>query len=275
MTKEDIELSAVSEYINSSLSLSSVAKKYGYTGGWLLKKLNAKGIRPRGRADWKLNVEKETLACQYYRDNMPVKEIASKFSISRRTVTEWIKKNGIRPLNYNERLGVTQELKQHAVKLYVDDKLNCCEISKIIGFSHRSILDWVKDVKRSASEIASISSFNGKKKGYGKKGWVETRFGQIRYDSSYERDRILMLDKDLSVISLKRCPYLIKYTDTNRYNPDFLVQYNDNSFVVEEVKPYQMLKLEKNISKFKAANSYLKTLNIPFIIVTQKEIYGK
>jgi hypothetical protein len=58
MTKEDIELSAVSEYINSSLSLSSVAKKYGYTGGWLLKKLNAKGIRPRGRADWKLNVEK-------------------------------------------------------------------------------------------------------------------------------------------------------------------------------------------------------------------------
>ena len=275
MTKENIELSAINDYINSRLSVSVVAGKYGFSGGWLLKKLKANGINPRGRSDWKIDTEKELLACQYYKDNMPVKEIAEKFSISRRTVTEWVKKNGIRPLNFNERLGVTAEIKQMAIKLYVDEKLNCCEISKIIGFSNRSILDWVKDVKRSSSEISAISSFKGKKNGYGKKGWLETRFGKIRYDSSYERDRILMLEKDSNVISLQRCPHLIKYTDTNRYNPDFLVGYNDDTFVVEEVKPYQMVMFEKNISKFNAANLFFKSLGINFIVVTQKEIYGK
>jgi predicted DNA-binding protein YlxM (UPF0122 family) len=275
MTKEDIEIQAINDYFNSRKSLLDVARNYGYTGSWLLKKLKARNIKTRNNSEWRIDKQKQMLACQYYKENMPVKEIASRLSISRRTVTEWLKNNGIRPLNFNERLGVTDDKKNIAKDLYINHNLNCVEISKIVGVSNRAVFDWIKDFKRSRSEISAILSMKGKKIGYGKKGRIETRFGELRYDSSYERDRIIMLEKDANVVNVSRCHYIIKYAENHTYNPDFIVEYANGDLVVEEIKPYELMNNEINTLKFNAAKPFFASLNIPFIIVTQKEIYGK
>jgi len=272
-TKE-IEKLAIDDYISSKKSLSDVAKVYGFTGGWLRKKLISNGIKPRGKSEWKVIEVNEYNACKDYKDGVGVKVLAKKYEVCRRTISDWLKKNNIKPLKNSDRLGITNDMKISARKMYQDEKLNCVEIAKLLGVSARSIFDWIRDIKRTRSEISCILSYKGKKKNYGKKGSIITKFGLIRYDSSYERDRINQLCNDENIISLNRCPYFIKYNNSN-YNPDFIIEYKCGCICIEEVKPLYMLTNEINIKKFESAKTFCIQKNILFSIITEKEIYGK
>ena len=265
---------AISDYLSSSSSLSNVASKYGFTGGWLRKVLIRNKIKVRGKSEWKVNQDNQKMCCIDYKNGMLVKDIASKYSVSRRTITEWLKTNGITPLKLNERMGITNDMKIKARGMYQNDNLNCVEIGKILKVSHNSVLDWVNDIKKTKSEISCILSQKGKKKSYGKRGTLNTKFGLIRYDSSFERDRIIQLCNNDNVISLSRCNYFIKYGDRN-YNPDFILKYKCGCVCVEEIKPIFMLKDETNIKKFMSATNFCLQHNILFSIITEKEIYGK
>ena len=273
MDKYEIEEIAIKEYVSSNESMSNIAKKYGYSGGWLLKNMSKRGIDRRGRSEWKLRKDDEKDACKDYQKGMLVKDISNKYKISRKTLTEWLKRNGITPLKFNQRLGITDEMKHRALDMYSKENLNCVEISKILGCSSRSVLDWVKDIKKTKSEISCIMSLKGKKKNYGKKGFVNTKFGVIRFDSSYERDRINQICENSEVVSLSRCPYLIKY-DTRNYKPDFLVKYKNGEVFIEEVKPIFMLNDSVNVMKFEKANIFCNQNNMFFKIITENEIYG-
>jgi transposase len=265
---------AISEYLSCNKSLIDVAKKYGYSGGWLNKHLKSRGIDRRGNSEWKINKGNELFACDDYANGLFVKDIAKKYGVSRKTITEWLKRNKVNTLTYSQRLGVTDEMKALARDLYINKKMNCVDISKIIKVSHRSILDWVKDVKRSKSEINCQLSLDGKKKTRGKRGLVNTIFGIIRHDSSYERDRIIQLCEDKNVEMLSRCNYFIKYENKN-YNPDFLVKYKCGCICIEEVKPLYMVNDPINKLKFKSAKDFCIQHNLLFKVITEKEIYGK
>jgi transposase len=271
---ENINDLAISDYLNSKESLSVVASKYGLTGGWLQKSLKSKGIERRGKSDWKVNEINQANACLDYNNGMEVLQIANKYFVSRRTISDWLKKNGIKPLTYSERLGITNDMKIKARVMYSESNMNCVDISKSLNVSCRSILDWVKDIKRTKSEVSVLMAIEGKKKTRGVQGYVETRFGKIRHDSSYERDRIIQLNTNDNVQSISRCDFFIKY-DHRNYNPDFNVTYKCGCVCVEEVKPLYMIKDETNLLKFRSAINYLKDKKILFKVVTEKEIYGK
>lgn len=266
--------SAINEYLSTKKSIAYIAAKYGYSYGWLHKHLKKSNVKRRGNSEWKLDDKKEKDACSDYKKGMLVKDIAKKYSVSRRTITDWLKRNDIKPMKLNERLGINNELKIKAIKLYNEDLLNCVEIGIIIGVSHRSIFEWIRNVKRSRSEISSMLAAKGKKKGYGRSGNLETRFGKLHYDSSYERDRLIQLSKDENVIDLKRFNGFIKY-GSNNYNPDFSIKYKCGCLVVEEVKPNFMLSNHINKSKFKAAAKYCSENGLIFRVVTENQIYGK
>jgi hypothetical protein len=165
-------------------------------------------------------------------------------------------------------------MKEKARAMYSDGNMNCVDISKELNVSCRSVLDWVKDIKRTKSETSVLMAIQGRKKTRGKHGYIQTRFGEIRHDSSYERDRILQLCNDDKVESISRCDFFIKY-DHRNYNPDFLIKYKCGCTCVEEVKPLFMVNDATNLLKFKSATKFLSEKKILFKIVTEKEIYGK
>lgn len=274
ISKIDIENKAILEYVNSKLSLKTIAQKYNYTGGWLRKVLLRNNIKPRGNSEFKVDVEKEKMAVNDYIKGDYLKDIANRYDVNRRTITEWVKKHGVKPLNFNERIGITKDMKVAAYKMYVDDLMNCQEIAKKLNVSGRSVLDWVWSVKRTKSEISCILSANGKKGGYGIKGTLETRFGLIRYDSTYERDRIIQHCDNENIVELGRCRIYMKY-DHRNYNPDFILKYKCGCSFIEEVKPLYKLSDETNIKKFNTAIEYCKNNNMIFAIITEKELYEK
>jgi hypothetical protein len=167
-------------------------------------------------------------------------------------------------------------MKERAREMYIKEQLNCCEISKKIGVSSASILNWVKDVKRSKSEIATIKIIKNGCINWGRKGNIDTVFGNIHYDSGYERDRIKQLTQDENVSFLGRCRDRVKYEDegkTKCYAPDFYIEYKDGRKIVEEVKPFTYIKKFNNLIKFKSAKNFYKEKQIIFRVATETAIY--
>ena len=70
------------------------------------------------------------------------------------------------------------------------------------------------------------------------------------------------------------------------YWPDFLVQYNNNTIEIVEIKPlkeslmseakstYDRLMLARNAAKWQAADRLAKAIGARFRIVTERELFG-
>lgn len=204
-------------------------------------------------------------------------QLSKKYNLCTRFITDLLKENGLeyRLVPPNKR----QELKDKAIDLYVNQNLNCCDISKIIGISSRSVLDWMIEagVNRSMSETNCLLAQQGKKKNHGKQSKLFTRFGIIRCDSSYERERLINLHSDENIKSVIRCKFRIPYYDNDgkkhHYNPDFFIEMNDGSLIVEEVKPKDMIHKLLNPIKHSVAKKYCDENGYKFRVVTEKEIF--
>jgi transposase-like protein len=273
---EDKRNEAVNYYINNKKSLEDVGKKFGITRGalklWVVK-TGYKIVRHKRR-----DLEIINSVSEQYVNGARTVELAEKYNVSRRTIMAWLKENGIQPLILTEKLGYTDEVKSDIINLY-NDGLTCHEISELLNVKS----DWVyKVVKKSRHDKGNFDTINlkgGRGWYQGRKGSVKTRFGIIRYDSSYERDRILQNSKNDNIKNLYRCKLNIKYTDdllkTRHYRPDFLIENMDGSFIIEEVKPTSMLNQYNNQLKHKAAIKYCNDNEYVFRVVTEKEIYLK
>ena len=91
------------------------------------------------------------------------------------------------------------------------------------------------------------------------------------YSSGYELIRMKQLD-DLKLKWTKKHGIKIEYVDKNgilrKYIPDFLIENK----ILEEVKPYNMLKFGNNPLKFKILKKYCKINNLNYNIITEKEL---
>ncbi|WP_082829767.1 TnsA endonuclease N-terminal domain-containing protein [Ectothiorhodospira sp. BSL-9] len=102
----------------------------------------------------------------------------------------------------------------------------------------------------------------------------------IPFESSLERDFLVLLDFDLAVEDVLEQPCRITFTDANgrerHYTPDFLVEYGDGERVIFEVKYRANLKDEWTSLKprFRAAIRYAKQNGMRFSIATEVEIRG-
>jgi hypothetical protein len=267
------------EYFNSKESLDLVASRCGMTGGNLRCHIIKCGLKCRANGDHKYNQNNVDKLCELYLKGAKTKDLAVMFNISTRTVIDWLKTKGVKTLKQYELLGITDEIKNEARRLYLDEKLNCLQISKVINVSARSILSWVKDVRRSQSEIMSlVVAKNGSVNVKAKKGVLKTRFGDIYFNSSYEESRILQLEANKKVSMVCRCEDLIEYEldgKIKRYNPDLFVIYRSGKEVVEEIKPFVMINKINNRLKIDSAKKYYKSLGIKYKVITEIILYDK
>jgi len=102
----------------------------------------------------------------------------------------------------------------------------------------------------------------------------------IAFESSLERDFLVLLDFDLTVEDVLEQPFRITYEGATgrerHYTPDFLVDYTNGDRVIYEVKYRSNLKEEWSTLKprFRAAIRYAKKSGMRFSIATEIEIRG-
>lgn len=113
--------------------------------------------------------------------------------------------------------------------------------------------------------------------------WFSNKAGKlVAFESSLERDFIVLHDVDPCVCSVFEQPVRIIYTDgTGRersYVPDFQLSYNSeqNPTTLFEVKYREDLFENWSVykPKFKAAISFAKSHGLKFKLITEKEISG-
>ncbi len=68
------------------------------------------------------------------------------------------------------------------------------------------------------------------------------------YESSWERVRMELLDVDPTVVTWKKCDFIVPYWSsekqkTRRYTPDFLITYVDGRTIIEEVKGWMTVEV--------------------------------
>lgn len=101
--------------------------------------------------------------------------------------------------------------------------------------------------------------------------WIQDH--GIEYESQLERR---FLQQALLLPRLKRIihqPFKIDYTDSGRekhYTPDFLLEFVNHERVLVEVKPLTYVSKYKTI--FNTAKSTLESADIPFFVITDKQI---
>lgn len=274
---ESVRKKAVNEYINEKKSLKELSIKYNVNQKTIGNWTRGFGIKVKKHFTWR-EFDKIDLVAKEYIKGARTVELAKKYNVTRRTIMAWLKEKGIQPLILTEKLGYTDEVKKVIINLYNDD-LTCYEISELLKVKSDWVYKVVKESRHSMGNFQTINLKGGFGWYRGRRGSVKTRFGVIRYDSSYERDRILQHNKDNNVKKLCRCKLKIKYTDdlskTRHYVPDFFVENMDGSFVIEEVKPKNMLDKHNNQLKKEYAIKYCNENGYIFRVVTETEIYKK
>jgi len=271
------KLEAVNCYVNSNMSLEKTGALYSVTGGAVLKWVKRFKVKSKRRGQWHGREETNKKIVEAYLAGMRTKDIAKKYEVTGRTVYDLVTKAGYKAKKLNETLGITPELKAKVVKMY-EDGMNASEIAKELKVvSCNSVLEWVKYIKKSASEIAAIRC---QKKGSfiykGNRSIAVTRFGDIKCDSNYERKRILQLCENDDVVDVKRCPYNIQYFFADKiklYNPDFIITYTNDRIVVEEIKPNYKIEENVNQEKIKSALLFFNRINIEFSVITENILF--
>lgn len=102
----------------------------------------------------------------------------------------------------------------------------------------------------------------------------------IPFESSLERDFLVILDFDRTVVDVRGQPLRIDYVDgagrRRHYTPDFLVEYDAGDFALYEVKYRSTLREEWPLlkPKFRAARKFAREKGWRFSIITDQEIRG-
>ncbi len=95
------------------------------------------------------------------------------------------------------------------------------------------------------------------------------------YDSTWERDYMLLLDEDETVKKWERCrslkiPYLKLDHSKATYNPDFIIEREDGSKEIHEVKGTHLRGNPDTERKLKAGEEFCRKRGMIFKIVSRR-----
>ncbi len=96
-----------------------------------------------------------------------------------------------------------------------------------------------------------------------------------RYDSQWERQYMMRLEKDKSVAKWTKShgiviQYVTEAGNVRGYHPDFLVERVDAAKEIHEVKGGQFLRNPDTIRKHEAAKNWCKRRGMRFVVITKK-----
>lgn len=97
----------------------------------------------------------------------------------------------------------------------------------------------------------------------------------VRCESLLEMHFLYLAEFARNVVSFDEQPVTISYRlngRMRRYTPDFLLRWRDGSQWFVEVKPYELLALEKNREKFDAVGEYFRRRGDTFITMSERGI---
>jgi len=110
-------------------------------------------------------------------------------------------------------------------------------------------------------------------------GWVSTKNnGMVAFESSLERDFVILVDYDKQLKSIKSQPLTVKYKDsdgeTKRYTPDYLIEYDRYTPILCEIKYRQDLLEQKAeiLSDLRVAINLCKERGWIYRIITEGKI---
>lgn len=104
------------------------------------------------------------------------------------------------------------------------------------------------------------------------------RFGKkIKYDSSYERDFLIIVERCSEVLSISRGPRIPYYnSDESRvkgYYSDFILELSNGSKLIVEIKPEFRLSETIVIDKYLGAREYCSEKDYIYLILTEVNLY--
>lgn len=112
-------------------------------------------------------------------------------------------------------------------------------------------------------------------------GTLKTKYGNLKFDSSYELCFLLWTEKQIDIKYIDRVNFWIPYLLNEKikhYQPDFIITKYDNSKILIEIKSSKSPFYNKNIVSLKenAALSYIKENNInEYKLINEDHILSK
>lgn len=94
-------------------------------------------------------------------------------------------------------------------------------------------------------------------------------------DSKLEEDHCLLLEYLPKVVRYRTQPFTLSLTDNQTYTPDVLIEKEDGSYSVVEVKVSATLEHPEIRKKLSIVKTIFEKSNISFLVITEKEIHKK
>ncbi len=185
---------------------------------------------------------------------------------------------------WNEGLELSNETKQkmsdaHLGKIFTEE--HCDNISE----SRKKMLEETGGFTREHRENISKAVIKQYQNGFEPnlhhlRGWHKSpKAGKVYYRSSYEKKAFLKLDSDESVKTYQTETISTEYFNpqkeiTSSYLIDLLIEYEDGSKKLIEVKPEKWLQDEVIIAKIEAGKLKAIEMGISFEIWTEMDLFG-
>lgn len=260
-------LNIIEEY-KKGKTLNSLSKTTGISIKTISNYLKINNIQVKDNRIFPESIDK--IVVEEYNLGLSASAVGAKLGISKSAVLRRLKRLGIKR-TYEEQKNIRPQDIEIAIQGYKNG-MGSVQAGALVGVSCQLLDRWLRErsiTKRSYSESKTLNHNRSKR---GIQGIVNTRFGNLHFDSMYELARIIQLEKDLSTVNLERCSFQIIYNNNHRYNPDFLVTYKNGVKYIEEIKPFNFINREDVLVKKKAGEEYAFLNKMLYRIITEMEI---
>ena len=257
-------------YVDLRCSLTQIQTIINKSIGFISGRLKKYNIPLRSISEGVRRLDPQVII-ESYKKLGSMSKVADSFNCTVVAISNILESNGITPTSTSEMfIGEGNPFfgKQHPEEI----KKQCIEIGAYFGQKfwddHPDYINIVKEkqkeiwsdleLRRKDSEMVARLRLEGKLQP--KKGIIQTRWGPMNFDSSWEMDLIEQCEKDNRIVLLERDFALIEYEYNGLRNfvPDFRIWLRNGEFIVVEIKNNWLAKQEKERAKISAAfNIYM------------------
>lgn len=156
------------KYWAEGKQMSEVADELGCSYSTVLKWMQKHGVERRGKNGSKTDAKykKESfLKEQYLNQGKSCAQIANECNVSRSTIRDWLKKNGIERRGFDAYEGAEYRDKEKIKRLYHDKGMSLDEVGNELGVSGETVRRWINrfDIDKKTRELPH---FFTRKNGY-------------------------------------------------------------------------------------------------------------
>ena len=269
-------------YIDKRCSLTQLAEFTNKSIGYVSGKLSKYGIQVRSISEGVRRLDPKTIV-EAYQKLGSMSKVADVFNCTITAISKILESNGVVPTSVSEMF--SGDGNPFFGKSHPDDvREKCAEIGSFYGAKfwsenpeyvevvrEKQKLLW-SDLERRRKDSEFVSKLRKDGKLGSRKGFIDSRFGRLAFDSSWEANLIELCEKDNRVISLERDFDLIEYDfDGQRhFVPDFRIWLSNGEFLVVEVKSNWLALQAKEQAKIAAAYG---NLFEKFFVVDNKNLF--